>query len=608
MVDDNINNTAHAPYNFIPLNEQVVSCEGTPDNDRYYSNNEDSSDVANIKYSNTGYIDLNLEAITPIYIRNTKTSGEYSKNDEELKKSDRYSNFFSPGDKIRIPGSSIRGMIRTLVEILSFGKLSNFENKHLYYRTFDKSSLSKDYRQKVPKNAIKCGYLVKQDNRYVIYPSKEQRGKQYFIIKYKVDEKNEEYSSVKNVYGDNENIKFLNNITVYFEPKFLPRKDIAESISLINQNDFQEGVLIPTGHVHGKKHHVIILSRSKNRIEVSNEAITKYENDKQRLDKINILNINDINGVPCFYITETKKINGENREVVSEIGHTLMFRTQYNNSISDCVSQNFSETEPDIVNSIFGNIKSFSGRVNFEDASVSGTENVMETKAETPKLLMEPKPSCFQHYLDQNHTTDAKDLKNYNSPDAKIRGRKLYWHKNADWIESDSEKIEKSQQRYVPRIKPVKPGTIFIGRIRFENLSNVELGALLRALDLPENCCHKIGMGKPYGLGSIKIKPELHLSNRVERYKNLFFEFSENIPKNNNIKQFKDSFDKYIEEHIGGKKVRDEIYNELFTMLNLKVMRQNTDYMEIERADPSSSEKINEYKDRPILPLPSKVG
>jgi hypothetical protein len=54
----------------------------------------------------------------------------------------------------------------------------------------------------------------------------------------------------------------------------------------------------------------------------------------------------------------------------------------------------------------------------------------------------------------------------------------------------------------------------------------VELGALIWALQLPQtpgvNYCHKVGMGKPLGLGSVKISATLHLSDRRARYRKLF--------------------------------------------------------------------------------------
>lgn len=61
-------------------------------------------------------------------------------------------------------------------------------------------------------------------------------------------------------------------------------------------------------------------------------------------------------------------------------------------------------------------------------------------------------------------------------------------------------------------------GVVFKGKIRFENLSDAELGILMMALQLQPGCYHHLGMAKPYGLGRISIQPVLHLINRRSRY------------------------------------------------------------------------------------------
>lgn len=54
----------------------------------------------------------------------------------------------------------------------------------------------------------------------------------------------------------------------------------------------------------------------------------------------------------------------------------------------------------------------------------------------------------------------------------------------------------------------VKPQTIFEFAIDVTNLSDVELGALLWLLSLPEGHFHRLGGGKPLGFGSVKLELE----------------------------------------------------------------------------------------------------
>lgn len=54
-------------------------------------------------------------------------------------------------------------------------------------------------------------------------------------------------------------------------------------------------------------------------------------------------------------------------------------------------------------------------------------------------------------------------------------------------------------------MRPLREALVFSGRIRFDGLTDVELGALLCALDLPADCAHKLGRGRPIGLGSVRV-------------------------------------------------------------------------------------------------------
>src|SRR5258708_13126866 len=112
------NRKAHAPYNFIPLPDQLVGIttpEVLPDHDQY--------DTAR----HNGYIDVMLEVRTPIYIRaplterefNTQDNGDYPGKDTV---NDPYKNnpdFFYTEPKTKapvIPAPSLRGMIRNVIE------------------------------------------------------------------------------------------------------------------------------------------------------------------------------------------------------------------------------------------------------------------------------------------------------------------------------------------------------------------------------------------------------------------------------------------------------------------------------------------------------------
>jgi len=238
--------------------------------------------------------------------------------------------------------------------------------------------------------------------------------------------------------------------------------------------------------------------------------------------------------------------------------------------------------------------------------NLTGDKNKAFEEETSPKILSSPKPTTFQHYLEQPEgpQTPKNELCHWNR-NTPIRGHKMYWHKaNAKWSEG---KIMKDTQHTV--ITAIKTGSTFKGRIRFENLTEVELGALLFVLELKENLCHKIGMAKPLGLGSIKIKPSLKLIDRHSekgRYTSLFstdqWHTAQNTEKDH--KQYVQKFEKYICEKLGKNGTslwETERMQELKEMLDwgkttIPGWNNKTDYL-----------PLAEFKNRKVLPRPSEV-
>ncbi|HNS33516.1 MAG TPA: TIGR03986 family CRISPR-associated RAMP protein, partial [bacterium] len=211
-----------------------------------------------------------------------------------------------------------------------------------------------------------------------------------------------------------------------------------------------------------------------------------------------------------------------------------------------------------------------------------------------------PKPTSFQLYLEQK---DPAFLNHYNTG-ANIRGYKLYWHKTGkNYIETDEKKIKEHPSQYT-KIKPLKQGARFSGRIRFENLTDTELGALLFVLRLKENLFHKIGMGKPLGLGTLRISPRLFLSERKKRYSEFLFEFSGCAENAEKIEYYALLFDKYVRETLGMSE------NSLWDVPRIRELRCMLDFSKKPSDEKTCYMRIepdNEFKSRDILPRPCDV-
>lgn len=155
--------TATAPYNFIPLPDSIVEADPLPDHNTFALGRH------------TGYFDVQLTTKSPLYIRGPLTAEQFkyqetdhyadgkpipSRNIEFMRLVRNLPHFFytaNPGAPV-IPGSSLRGMLRTLVEIATFGKLTRITDKGLFYRTVDASSIGLEYNRRMVEN---LGYVSK---------------------------------------------------------------------------------------------------------------------------------------------------------------------------------------------------------------------------------------------------------------------------------------------------------------------------------------------------------------------------------------------------------------------------------------------------------------
>jgi hypothetical protein len=120
-------------------------------------------------------------------------------------------------------------------------------------------------------------------------------------------------------------------------------------------------------------------------------------------------------------------------------------------------------------------------------------------------------------------------------------------------------------------------------------------------------------MGKPLGMGAVKIEYQLYLSKRRSRYESLFANKSWEISeKAEGDPSFASEFENYMAEeleHVGNFKKHRRI-EMLLKMLNWKDSPKDTEtrYMEIECEEkPLHGGDSNEYKARFVLPTPLDV-
>ncbi|HRQ68285.1 MAG TPA: TIGR03986 family CRISPR-associated RAMP protein [Candidatus Syntrophosphaera sp.] len=626
---------AHAPYNFVPLPEKVVAVDlaQMPGHDVYTGY--------------TGYIDCALETRSPLYtrcalepeffarwadnIRKMMSDDRKMMSDDEARR--KYAQFFHLDDAERpvIPGSSLRGMVRVLVEIAGYGKMQWVTERRLFFRTVDSSVIGKHYRSRMT-GKVETGFLRKRGREYYIKKCDSARIRRGLL------------GGVEELYAGeppNRTPRWKGQPAQYCPVwvKLSNNRRFVEHIQYQSASDCSEGRLVITGDVPGKKKEFVFLMPQVDaeEIPVSDEIIRRFHDEDQitlwqerafpkdaplpsrsngYLPEDRFL---QREGVPIFFLRE----NG----ALTFLGRAQMFRLPYTQSPLDLVPPDLRQpNDIDLAEAIFGWVPEAerehgrAGRVYFTEAACeAGQKDIwLSDVAITPRVLASPKPTTFQHYLvqdkDKGHDPNNKQqLAHYATPDNEttIRGHKLYWHRREVKLDDVRERngVDWSTDTQHTAIRPVKAGVTFRFRIYFENLRDFELGALLWVLTLPgepdKDYCHSLGMGKPLGMGAVKITPTLYLSDRAERYTRLFagsdWQLEEKPP---DTQSFICAFENFVLNGMDAKErgqARSLNEVERIKML-LKMLewpgpdRSLTEYMVIE--------PTNEYKERPVLPDP----
>lgn len=641
---------ARAPYNFVPLPEKVVTVGEPPDHDHYEGN--------------TGYLECVLETKSPLYVRGMMEQTSFEKwgdksfselpNDEAKQKRAKF--FMLRANEPVIPGSSLRGMIRALVEIVGYGKVQPVTDKQMLYRAVgDPASLGQYYRAQMlgtskvpspntqldyPLSELRGGYLRVRDGRRSIQPAMQHHGESFIHVEYADARAINIQQNTQSVHQvlvtpaprspSNRGRRNLGNLTL--DLAIAPSGGIAvRHRGQTPQSGMVEATLVVSGHMggqHPKHWHCAIYAPdpAAPAIRISDEKWNSYEEDRDMTRGFPTRKLQH-DGDPLFYLLDA---NGQ----LQFFGPTMMFRLPYPRTAEDFVPEHLrNESDLDLAEAMFGYTKqkgegkarAYASRVFVSDAKLaSGQSDAWFENQEmlTPKILSSPKPTTFQHYLTQTDAEDKRKLKHYASStnETAIRGHKLYWHKQEKFERADIEiEPEKRDQTKTQQtgIKPVRAGVTFKFRVNFENLNDAELGALLWVLGLPDGYCQALGMGKPLGMGAVKITPTLCLSNRRQRYARLFENdmWADSVQQEMEREQFTRAFENIVLEGMdaaerAGKEKLEQVQRIQMLLKMLEFPgpdRDWTRYMEIERREGYPEQRVNEFKERPVLADPLHI-
>ncbi len=168
-------------------------------------------------------------------------------------------------------------------------------------------------------------------------------------------------------------------------------------------------------------------------------------------------------------------------------------------------------------------------RLQFSDAKPAKPEPIKLLDEIPLPILASPKPpSPAMYFFGKGRYIDKKDRKLHQT---QPNGRKIYLHhpKNQkNWAPSKNNKnkpavneplINRAQK---VSVTPIPDNERFYYHIDFNNLNWDELSLLIKSLEPDQNFHHRLGLGKPLGLGTIKNQLKgLFLIDRAQRYQTL---------------------------------------------------------------------------------------
>ncbi len=542
-----------APYNFVPLSKHVHEAESAQDIsiDRPFSDGI------------SGVLDLQIDAHSPLCV-----------GDKNRKASDREPGrvrfFRLPDGTPAIPGSSLRGMIRNVMEIACFGRMNLIDDRRFSLR--DLTGAAKEDYTRALVNKSQAGWLFFDDDPkgkgWKIRPcrfgrithgeiaalgsidahafsqphgGKERRDARERREKKGGGQKDYPAGSAPRKYelwkaGRHPSLQVD---VIEGAPHSPYRREVPECrISRQGAGGrVSRGTLVFTGQPNTrKKREFVFLEDQGEAIPIKGkvwQAFTDIHEDQYASvewlywrDKY--FNDKDVTAIPIFYLERDGQV--ETIDLVDAVGLAMMFKLAGKAStheLRDKVQRRVDDeggARLDLVETIFGKVgekpgDALRGRVSFGTAVLDNPEAVT-FEEHAPTVLGSPKPSYYPTYLRQafdparpTHLRSGQRYRTYMSDDAELAGWKRYpVHATGDACLPPLNEANKQRTAVQIVLESLKArgneAPRFTSRLRFHNLRPFELGAVLWALRFGEqdSLRHSLGMAKPHGFGQIRIR------------------------------------------------------------------------------------------------------
>lgn len=533
-------NQFYNPYNFVRWSNEAK--EETALEHREFDSHLKSS-------GKTGKLKCTLITKSPLIINESKENINNNVHQiyEFYKKDGRYS----------IPGSSLRGMLRSVYEALTnstYLVLNEYDNNvPLFYRGDMDMALNL-----IPARVVKENDSFKVELLKGHIDNEDSILKAAWVLKH-----THKWSPTEGSDYGNRKIPELKDIShrdkvfaILSEPikhrikpfKFRNVEEISKDRnSLSKPRNAVEGYYYESGYNFTKKHderffyHVSSEGLEPELITLSDKHISRYN---QLLD--NYKEVNKDSKTPGRvekgrHIVKDKKLKEndllyvqlDSENNICGMYPVMISRKQYKTSILDLLPEylkspsNLNKVCP--ASRMFGWVNprinseesdsSLKSKIIISDATIN-MSNFKGTYETTLNILGSPKPTAIPLYLKTNKqegmSKETQNLKTgYDQQNATLRGRKMYLSHCE--VEKVNHKVERSKLNRTIK-DAVKAENEFHFDICFSDLSDIELGSLLWLIELEGDMLHRLGYGKPFGYGQVKIKLDAIELDSLERF------------------------------------------------------------------------------------------
>lgn len=520
------------PFTFVPYDRKSVERKGARQG----------------KEKISGYLDCRLTVKTPLAIP-----------DAEKEKKNHYPFFSVDGEEkgqYRIPGSAIRGMLRNVYEAVTNSCLSTMR---------EETPLSK--RAGVG-DGFRAGILIRnKDGKWELYSAKkhlvlcgnyEKNNNWWYLRKYnlclkykcivesgeRILKKDDMQSGIR--YGDPVEFRDVEGIKPYKKyNKYVLWDGIVDTLRK-RENAGRQGYMFI-----GEP----LLKKCENRVEIQKHGEEVFEKEspirvfssddidkalkllKESLQIYRNASINkeygtnhfgyagferaERNGaIPLWYSTRTKQFS------LAYAGRVAYKKTlnEIVGQSAPCQSRGAVCKACDLFGMAGSGNEALGSRIRVTDAIYNYEEGTVPIrKGVTLKELGMPRYS-YMNFYSVNQRRENSPANSYDENGADIRGRKFYWHHGLD----ENGKLPSSHYEASEAERNARMGTFdlmesgsFGFRIYYDEITDDQLKKLMWCITLGENketglYWHKIGHGKPLGLGSCKVTIEKRVNRSYQ--------------------------------------------------------------------------------------------